>query len=450
MKKRLLLISPLGEKSLLGSDFYFRLPYLGLLKVASLTPPDWDVTIVDEKIETLDLSQDADLVGITAMTPLVKRGYAIADHFRARGIPVVMGGMHVSKLPDEALTHCDSVVVGEAEDLWDKLITDLERDELKPVYRHEQGFPSLDNRPLANWDLYRDKGYLPVHFVETTRGCPFNCDFCSVTSYFGGKFRNRCVDDVEREIQSLKPFAGPFTLKNVVFFTDDNIISSKHHARELLTRMVPYNLKWLGQTSADMAQDEEMLALCRKSGCMGLLVGFESLSAETLASVHKGFNKPQQYLEVVKKMHDHGIGVNGSFVFGFDSDDPDVFERTLEFIVKAKLDVCYFSILTPYPGTALYDQMEREGRILDHDWDHYNTHSVVYQPKGMTPDQLLAGYRMVLKESFTVPNIFRRMWGNGTQYNFFFPMNFGFRQTIRTSLKHSLAAGNAPVAGQAA
>lgn len=450
MKKRLLLISPLGEKSLLGSDFYFRLPYLGLLKVASLTPPDWDVTIVDEKIEALDLNQDADLVGITAMTPLVKRGYAIADHFRARGIPVVMGGMHVSKLPDEALAHCDSVVVGEAEDLWDRLIADLERGELQPVYRHEQGFPSLDNRPVANWDLYRNKGYLPVHFVETTRGCPFNCDFCSVTSSFGGKFRNRCVDDVEREIKGLKPFEGPFTLKNVVFFTDDNIISSKRHARELLTRMVPYNLKWLGQTSADMAQDEEMLALCRKSGCMGLLVGFESLSAETLASVRKGFNKPQQYLEVVKKMHDHGIGVNGSFVFGFDSDDPGVFERTLEFIVKAKLDVCYFSILTPYPGTALYEQMEREGRIIDRDWDHYNTHSVVYRPKGMTPDQLLAGYRMVLKESFTVTNIFRRMWGNGTQYNFFFPMNFGFRQTIRTSLKHSLAAGDSPVDGQAA
>src|SRR5208282_2063770 len=208
MKKRLLLISPLGKKGLMGSDFYFRLPYLGLLKVAALTPLDWDVKIIDEKVEPLDLEQEADLVGITAMTPVVKRGYAIADHFRRRGIPVVMGGMHVSKLPDEALAHCDSVVIGEAEDLWDKLLADLAHGEMKQTYRHDGAYPVLENRPLVNWDLYRDKRYLTVHFVETTRGCPFNCEFCAVTSSFGGKFRNRSVDDVEREINSFKPFPG--------------------------------------------------------------------------------------------------------------------------------------------------------------------------------------------------------------------------------------------------
>lgn len=435
MKKRLLLISPLVEKSLLGGDFYFRLPALGLLKVASLTPPDWEVVIVDEKVETLDLDQHADLVGITAMTPVVNRGYRIADHFRSRGIPIVMGGMHVSKLPDEALQHCDSVVVGEAEDLWDKLLADQERGELKKIYRHENGYPSLDRRPLSNWDLYRDKGYLPVHFVETTRGCPFNCDFCSVTSSFGGKFRNRSVDDVEQEIAGLKLFDGMMTLKNVVFFTDDNIISSKQHARELFTRMKPYNLKWLGQTSVEMAQDTETLKLCRESGCMGLLVGFESLSSETLGSVSKGFNKPQQYIDLVNKLHDHGIGVDGSFVFGFDTDDEGVFDRTVEFIIKAKIDVCYFSILTPYPGTALYDKMEREGRIIDRDWSNYNTHKVVFQPKLMTPERLMDGYFSALRDCFTWPAIIKRMWGNGTPYNFFYPMNFGFRQTVMKAVK---------------
>ena len=437
MKKRLLLISPIGKKSLLGDDFYFRLPYLGLLKVASLTPSGWDVVIVDEKVETLDLAQHADLVGITAMTPVAKRGYGIADHFRSRGIPVVMGGMHVSKLPEEALEHCDSVVIGEAEDLWNRLIADLERGELQRIYRREEGYPCLDGQPHPDWSLFRGKGYLPVHFVETTRGCPFNCEFCSVTSSYGAKFRNRSVDDVEREIRERTRFEGRFILENVVFFTDDNIISSRRHARELLTRMIPYNLLWLGQTSVEMAQDEELLALCRKSGCMGLLVGFESLSSDTLKSVSKGFNKPQQYLDLVHKMHDHGIGVNGSFVFGFDNDDPGVFDRTIEFTIKAKLDVCYFSILTPYPGTALHEQFTREGRIIDHDWDHYNTHNVVYQPKLMTPDQLRDGYYRALKETYSVPNIFRRMWGNGTKYNFFFPMNFGFRQSIRKALKHA-------------
>lgn len=441
MKKRLLLISPLGKKGLMGSDFYFRLPYLGLLKVAALTPPEWEVRIIDEKVEPLDLDQDADLVGITAMTPVVKRGYAIADHFRKRGIPVVMGGMHVSKLPDEALSHCDSVVIGEAEDLWDRLLADLERGEMKRTYRHDGAFPTLENRPLVNWDLYRDKGYLTVHFVETTRGCPFNCDFCAVTSSFGGKFRNRSIDDVEREIESFKPFPGRFAWNNLIFFNDDNIISSKRHARELLTRIIPYKLDWLGQTSVEMAQDDEMLALCKESGCMGMVIGFESLSADTLKSINKGVNKPQQYMDIVKRMHDHGIGVKGSFIFGFDTDDEGVFERTMEFAAKAKLDVVYYSILTPYPGTALYDQMLKEGRIIDHDWDNYNTHNVVYRPRLLTPERLLEGYWGAFKESYSYSSIFRRIWGNGTRYNFFYPMNYGYRQSIKKALRDDSLGG---------
>jgi radical SAM superfamily enzyme YgiQ (UPF0313 family) len=441
MKKRLLLISPLGKKGLMGSDFYFRLPYLGLLKVAALTPPDWDVKIIDEKVEPLDLEQEADLVGITAMTPVVKRGYAIADHFRDRGIPVVMGGMHVSKLPDEALAHCDSVVIGEAEDLWDRLLADLARGEMKRTYRHDGVYPVLENRPLVNWDLYRDKRYLTVHFVETTRGCPFNCEFCAVTSSFGGKFRNRSVDDVEREIRSFKPFPGRFAWNNLIFFNDDNIISSKRHARELLTRIIPYKLDWLGQTSVEMAQDDEMLALCKKSGCMGIVIGFESLSAETLKSINKGVNKPQQYMDIVKRMHDHGIGVKGSFIFGFDTDDEGVFERTVEFAAKAKLDVVYYSILTPYPGTTFYEQMLRDGRIIDHDWDNYNTHNVVYRPKLLTPERLLEGYWWAFKESYSYPSIIKRIWGNGTRYNFFYPMNYGYRQSINKALRDDAIGG---------
>lgn len=435
MRKKLILISPLGDRGLLGSDFYFRMPYLGLLKVAALTPPEWNVTIIDEKVEPLDLDLSADLIGITTMTPVARRAYQISDHFRSRGIPVVLGGMHASKMPDESLKHCDSVVIGEAEDLWDKLLTDLAQGQLKKIYRHGEMYPSLAGRPQADWDLYNGKGYLPVHFIETTRGCPFNCEFCSVTSSFGGKFRNRPLDDIENEIRTMKPFPGRFTWQNLVFFNDDNIISNKRHARELLTRIIPYKLDWLGQTSVDMAQDDEMLALCKKSGCMGLLVGFESLSAETLKSVNKGINKPQQYIDVVKRMHDHGIGVKGSFIFGFDSDDDGVFERTVEFVEKAKIDVVYYSILTPYPGTALYDQMVREGRIIDHDWNHYNTHNVVYQPKNMTPERLFDGYWWALKQSFSYGSILRRMWGNGTRYNFFFPMNFGFRQSILKTMK---------------
>lgn len=434
--KKLLLVSPIASKSLLGGDFYFRLPYLGLLKVASLTPSDWQVSVIDEKVETLDLKQDADLVGITAMTPAVNRGYEIADAFRQRGIKVVMGGMHVSMMPNEALMHCDSVVVGEAEDQWDKVINDFEKEELKKIYRNESGYPALSSRSAPNWDLYRDKKYLPVHFIETTRGCPHNCEFCSVTNSFGGKFRNRPIDEVEREIQNLKPFDGRFTLKNVVFFVDDNIISSRSHARELFERIIPYNLKWLGQTSVNIAKDDEMLDLCRKSGCMGLLIGFESLSSDNLANVGKNFNNPHNYINVVKKLHDYGIGVNGSFVFGFDHDDEGVFERTIEFIIRAKIDVCYFSILTPYPGTALYSKMMDNARIIDNDWSNFNTNNVVFMPKLIKPERLLDGFHQVLKESFSYSAIFKRLWGNGTYKNFFYPMNFGFRQTIKKTIKH--------------
>lgn len=434
--KKIFLISPLASKSLLGGDFYFRVPYLGLLKVASLTPPDWKVSIIDEKVEPIDFSAEVDLVGITAMTPAVKRGYEIADKFRERGVKVVMGGMHISKMPDEALQHCDSVVIGEAEDIWDKVLDDCEKGNLQKKYKNENGYPSLANRPAPDWSLYRDKGYLPVHAIETTRGCPHNCEFCSVTSSFGGKFRNRPVDEVEREIQNLKPFEGRFILKNVVFFADDNIISSRKHAKELLIRLTPYNLKWLGQTSVNIAKDDEMLAIFRKSGCMGILIGFESLSPASLSGVGKTFNKPEDYIDVVKKMHDYGLGVDGSFVLGFDHDDEGVFERTLEFVNKAKIDVCYFSILTPYPGTALYSKMLAEGRLIDTDWSNYNTNNVVYMPKLMKPEKLLEGYHQVLKESFSYSSIFKRLWGNGTYKNFFYPMNFGFRQTIKKTIKH--------------
>lgn len=434
--KKLLLISPIAQKSFLGGDFYFRLPYLGLLKVASLTPPDWQVSIIDEKVEALDPTQEADLVGITAMTPAANRGYEIAEAFRQRGIKVVMGGMHISKMPEEALQHCDSVVIGEAEGLWEGILKDCEQGSLRKVYRHENGYPSLEGRPAPNWGLYRDKGYMPVHFIETTRGCPHNCEYCSVTSSFGGKFRNRPIDEVEEEIKGLKPFDGRFTLKNVVFFVDDNIISSRKHARELLQRIRPYNLKWLGQTSVNIAKDDEMLGLCRDSGCLGLLIGFETLSAENLSNVGKSFNKPGDYIDVIKKLHDYGLGVNGSFVLGFDHDDEGVFDRTAEFIVKAKLDVCYFSILTPYPGTALYYRMLSEGRLIDNDWSNYNTNNVVFRPRLMKPEKLLDGFHQVLKDCFSYPAILKRLWGNGTYKNFFYPMNFGFKQTLKKTVRH--------------
>ena len=263
---------------------------------------------------------------------------------------------------------------------------------LQRLYRHEDGFPSLDTLPLPNWDLYREKRYLPVHFVETTRGCPLDCEFCAVTTAFGGRYRNRPHDEVIAELRSLRPFDGRFTLKNCVFFVDDNIISNRADARELLSRLGEFKLKWFSHASMNIAKDPEMLELCQKSGCVGLFIGFETLSAETLRTLGKRVNHPEEYLEVVRRIHDHGIGIDASFVFGLDGDDEGVFDRTLEFVERAKLEVAYYSILTPYPGTRLHQRLTEEKRIISQDWSLYDTSHVVYRPRQLTPDQLLDGY----------------------------------------------------------
>lgn len=429
--KRLLLIAPVADAGLFGKDFFFRLPGLGLLRVAALTPPGWEVRITDEKVEALDLEQEADLVGITAMTCTAPRAYQVADHFRRRGVPVVLGGMHASALPDEALAHADSVVVGEAEGLWPVLLRDFECGQLRRLYRHENGRPTLDGLPPPNWELYRSKHYLPVHFVETTRGCPLDCEFCAVTTAFGGSFRNRPREEVLAELRALRPFDGWLTLKNCVFFVDDNLISNRAYARGLLERLGEFKLKWFSHASLNIASDPDFLRLCQRTGCIGLFIGFESLSPETLRAVGKHPNRPQDYLEAVRRIHDHGIGLAAAFVFGFDSDDQGVFDRTLDFAVRAKVEVAQFSLLTPYPGTRLYQRLQAEDRLLTRDWSRYDLNHVVYQPKQLSPDQLFAGFCRVLGEAYSWRGIFQRLWGTTAYKNFFYPLNFGFRQGVR-------------------
>ena len=435
---RILLVSPV-DKAMLGQDFYFKFPHLSLPTLAAYTPAEASVEIVDEKFHPLPEGQGYDLVGISAMTPLAPKAYRIADTYRRRGIPVVMGGYHPTVLPDEALEHADSVCIGEAETLWSTIVTDAMAGRLKERYRSD-AFPCLDNLPAPRRELLRVPRsrrfeHINVHFVQTTRGCPFRCSFCAVTSVLGGKLRHRPVAEIEAEIEALGVRRLDRGQKrdrfhNIVFFTDDNIVGHRGYSRELLRMVATFNLKWVGQASTNVADHEEILGLLRDSGCMGLAVGFETLSQKNIRDVGKGVNRTQEYLERIRKIHSYGIGLAGNFIFGFDHDDATTFAEVVRFVDAARLDGFYYSLLTPYPGTPFFDQMKAEGRLLETDWSLYDTDHVVYRPRLMDAETLMKGYRWAWRRSLEYRSILTRLLGSRNQLIFFGPMNYGMRRTI--------------------
>jgi radical SAM superfamily enzyme YgiQ (UPF0313 family) len=435
---RILLISPI-DRALLGEDFYFKFPHLSLPTLASYTPEGVEVEIVDEKYQSVPEGGHYDLIGITAMTPLAPKAYRIADEFRRRGVPVIMGGYHPSVLPDEALEHADSVCIGEAETLWPEIVADAMAGRLKERYKPPT-FPCLDNLPIPRRDLVkipRKKRFehINVNFVQTTRGCPHRCSFCAVTSVLGGKLRHRPVADVEAELEAcgiprLERGAKRSKFEHIVFFTDDNIVGDRRYAKELLRMVATFNLKWVSQASTNVADDEEILKLLGESGCMGLAVGFETLSQKNIRDVGKGVNRTQEYLSRIRKIHEYNIGLAGNFIFGFDHDNESTFAEVAEFVDRARLDGFYYSLLTPYPGTPFYEQIKAEGRILEHDWSLYDTNHVVYRPNLMDRETLLKGYRWAWRQSLSYRSILTRLVGSRNHLIFFGPMNYGMRQTI--------------------
>lgn len=374
-------------------------PPLALLTVAALTPPEHDVRIIDEGVERLPADLEADLVGITATTSAAPRAYQIADQLRARGIRVVMGGMHASAMPDEACEHADAVVIGEAEGVWARLLEDAQRGELKRVYKSE-GWPDLSAAPTPRWDLIDPRRYVIPNTTQTTRGCPYDCAYCSVTTFFGHTYRTRRVEDVIAELEQMPP--GPLV------FVDDNIMGNVRYARELFAALRGAGRRWFSQASVTMLKTPDLIREASRAGCRFLFVGLESISQESLADVDKRINVVEQYDELVKRLHDNGIGIVGSFMFGLDHDDPDVFDRTVEFAKRTKIDACLFSILTPLPGTRLYDSLSSQGRIIDRDWSHYDGAHVVYRPARLTVEQLQEGYYRANQLFYSVGSILRR------------------------------------------
>jgi len=382
----------------------FSLLPLNLAMLASLTPPEFEVSVVDEAVEKVNFDEQVDLVGISCTTTVVPIAYEIAAEYRKRGVKVVLGGTHPTLIPQEAVKHGDSICIGEAEGLWGELLADFKNNKLKKIYRNS-GYCKLEGLPTPRRDLFDIKRYLPIDGIQTSRGCPFACNFCAVTTIFGHKYRLRPIKDVLSEIETLK--------HDYVFFYDDNIIGSQRYSKELFQSLIPYKKRWIGQASTTVISDPELLKLMAKSGCKGLFVGFESLSEENLRDSHKIHNNPKKYEEVVKRLHDNGIAISGAFVFGLDDDDISVFEKTLEFAMDLELDTAQFNWLTPYPGTPIYDRMKAENRLLDNEWwlTGSGLGEVIFRPRKMSADELKEGSRWVRKNFFSTSSMLKRFFG---------------------------------------
>lgn len=397
---RLLLIYPATHK--LGWARYFQLPSLSLQQVAALTPPNWEVVLVDESQDMIPGGREFDLVGITVMTHQATRAYEIADQFRKEGVSVIMGGMHPTVMPEEALTHADAVVIGEAESVMAGLLEDFLGSRLKQVYRAP--IPEGDELviPWSRREVLAGKRYLTTQTLQASRGCPYDCAFCTVTQYFGNRFRYRDSADILAEIRSFP--------RKLVIFLDDNLLGDPAKARPILEGMAELGIRWGSQTSLRFAEDRELLKLVARSGCIGLFVGIESVTGE-FSHLAKSAGRTSQG-ELMKRVRDAGIILETSFIFGFDDQDRSIFEETLRFVEEHSPSVPTFNLLTPYPGTKLFQQYEQEGRLLHREWDRYNHGEVVFQPKLMTPEQLYLGWLETRKEAYTWPSILSRVWQN--------------------------------------
>jgi len=403
---------------------------LAIPTLASLTPPEHEIRIFDENIEDIDYTWKADLVGISVRTMFAERAYAISDTYRKNGVKTVLGGIHPSMCPEEALKYCDTVVIGEAEDVWTTLLQDAEHGRLRRVYKSGK-FADLTTSPIPLRASLTKNRYL-LDIVQTGKGCPFHCEFCSVYAFDGQQIRNKTIEQVIKEVQDINSSRAKYKTKNVIFFADDNIVANRQFARELFPALKPYNLNWMCQASVNISQEDELLNLMKESGCGAILIGFESISKENLTAMHKGINQRYNYLDAIKRIQSYGILVHGSFVVGYDFDSHATFDELIDFIQESKLLMPLINILTPFPGTELFTRLEKEGRILHKDWSQYDTKHVVFAPSKMSPDALLDEYKRIVREVYSFDAILKRLqyyldidwWGRSNETD---PVKFRYR-----------------------
>lgn len=413
---KLLLIAPEGLE-VQGFKGSKHAHHLNLAVIAALATPYFkEIKIVEEEFERLNLNEQADLVGITMMTCQAERGYKLADHFRQRGIRTICGGSHATFMFEECKEHFDAVVVNEVEMVWAEIMSDFLADKLKPVYRSNQ-LSDLSDLPMPRKDLFRNNWKLTAaDVIQAGRGCPLGCEFCTVTQMYGKKFRTRPVEHVVEEIKR-------FNSKRL-FFVDDNIFLSRSYAYELFEAMIPLKIQWASQGSMELiCRDAELLKLAARSGCVSLFVGIETVDQNTLNAAQKQFNQVRKYEENIRKVHDAGIMVVGSFIFGFEEDTPECFDKVLDFAVGNHLSMVNCGIMTPFPGSITYSKALQNGRISDFRWGQYTGTNLVWDHPAMTKDEVEAYYDRFRRRFYSWSSIAKRFWANRSHSLYYLSMN---------------------------
>ena len=418
---KILLISPAvdAEKR---TNKGLMMPQLALYILAGLTPPEHEVVIIEEETGHIDLEQECNMVGISCMTANAPRAYELCREFKKRGKTVILGGVHPSILPDEALQHADCVVVGEAEGVWEILIKDFQNNNLKRKYHNP--IPDLGKYVPKDFSKMIKKGLFNLIPIMTTRGCPYNCDFCCVTNLFGKKIRHVPIENVVRDIQE----SGS---KNFMFL-DDNIIGHPKYAKELFRAIKPLRIKWVGQASISLlTRDDELMQLAAESGCKVLFFGIESVSEEQLQSMRKAIKEIEHLESAFKKIKKMGILILASMIFGFDNDTKEIFNETVRFLIRNKVSIASFNVLTPYPGTKIYENLKNENRLITTEWMYYDHNTVVFKPINMTPYELQIGKINARKKFYSLSSVMKRSLGNLFNPLIYFAINYGHMKQVK-------------------
>ena len=422
---KILIISPTvdAEKR---TNKGLRIPQLALYLLEGLTPPEHEVKIIEEETDHVDLDQECNLVAISCMTANAPRAYELCQEFKKRGKTVVLGGVHPTILPDEALQHADSVVVGEAEGVWETLLKDFQNNNLKRKYHNP--IPDLEKYIPKDFSKITKKVLFNLIPIMTTRGCPYNCDFCCVTNLFGKKIRHVPIKNIVRDIKE----SGA---KNFIFL-DDNIIGHPKYAKALFKAIKPYKIKWVGQASVSLlARDKKLMQLAAESGCKALFFGIESVSEQQLQTMRKAINKIEHLETALKKIKKMGILIHASMVFGFDNDTKEIFNETVRFLIRNRVSTVSFNILTPYPGTKVHEDLKNENRLTTTDWRYYDHNTVVFKPKNMTPYELQIGKINARKKFYSVSSVLYRVLGNLYSPVIYFAMNYGHMKQVKVEEK---------------